>query len=100
MECNVLVLCRGGSYDPVRHPGLVSGSYFPRRNSKMLKRVQHDGVWDDGGWTTGLSGLGGPSSCLCARYIGAAFDFDGAVCSRAMGEGSPGSPFCSVWGIS
>ena len=51
---------------PPRHPELVSGSYFPRRNSKMLKRVQHDGVWDDGGWTTGLSGLGGPSSCLRA----------------------------------
>ena len=97
----------------VRHPELVSGSYFPRRNSKILKQVQHDGVWhegvwddgvwDDGGWTTGLSGRGRPifvPSCLCARYIGAAFGFGGAVCSRAMGEGPPGSPFCSFWGIS
>ncbi len=48
MESNVLVRCRGGSYDPVRHPELVSGSYLPRRNSKMLKRVQHDRMWDDG----------------------------------------------------
>ena len=49
MESNVLVHCRGGSYDPVRHPELVSGSYFPRRNSKILKQVQDDGVWDDEG---------------------------------------------------
>ncbi len=34
---------------PVRHPELVSGSYFPRRNSKILKQVQDDGVRDDGG---------------------------------------------------
>jgi hypothetical protein len=87
----------------VRHPELVSGSYFPRRNSKILKQVQDDGVWDDGGWTTGLSGRGRPifvPSCLCARYIGAAFGFGGAVYSRAMGEGPPGSPFCAFWGIS
>ena len=55
MKSNVLVHCRRGSHDPLRHPGAVgvqsttvSGSYFPRRNSKMLKRVQHDRMWDDG----------------------------------------------------
>ena len=61
MESNNVVHCRRGSDDHLRHPELVSGSYFPRRNSKILKQVQDDGVWDDGvwddgGWTTGLSG--------------------------------------------
>ena len=95
-------------HDLVRHPELGSGSYYFDVGSKILKRVQHDGVWhdgvwDDGGWTTGLSGRGRPicvPSCLCARYIGAAFGFGGAVCSRAMGEGPAGSPFCSFWGMS
>jgi hypothetical protein len=61
MGSNNLVHCRRGSHDPVRHPELVSGSYYFDVGSKILKRVQDDGVWDDGvwddeGWTTGLSG--------------------------------------------
>jgi hypothetical protein len=92
----------------VRCTPSAPGSYYFDVGSKILKQVQddgvwHDGVWHDGGWTSGLSGRGRPvfvPSCLCARYIGAAFGFGGAVCSRAMGEGPPGSPFCSFWGIS
>ncbi len=38
-------------HDFVRHPELVSGSYYFDVGSKILKRVQ-----DDGGWTTGLLG--------------------------------------------
>ena len=61
MESNNLVHCHRGSHDPLRHPELVSGSYYFDVGSKILKRVQDDGVWDDGGWddgvwATGLSG--------------------------------------------
>ncbi len=31
----------------LRHPELVSGSYFGRSRIKMLKQVQHDGPWDE-----------------------------------------------------
>ena len=65
MESNNLVHCRRGSDDPVRHLELVSGSYFPRRNSKILKQVQDDWVWDDGGGgRQGCRDQGGPSLCL------------------------------------
>ena len=71
MGSNNVVHCRRGSDDHLRHPELVSGSYYFDVGSKILKRVQddgvwhdgvwhdgvwHDGVWDDGGWTTGVSG--------------------------------------------
>jgi hypothetical protein len=53
----------------------------------MLKRVQHDGAVVSGGGRT--PSIFFAPSCLCARYIGAASGFGGAVCSRAMGEGPP-----------
>jgi hypothetical protein len=91
MESNVLVHGHRGSHDPLRHPELVSGSYFPRRNSKMLKRVQHDG-----GWTTGRPIF--MPLCLCAfvRDTLAQRLVLAGLCARALwARAHPARPFFS-----
>jgi hypothetical protein len=110
VSCN-LVHCRRGSHNPVRHPELVSGSYYFDVGSKILKRVQDDGVWDDGVWDDGVwdDGVGitgggrqgcrdegGPSSCLSAfvRDTLAQRLVLAGLCARALwARGHPARPF-------
>ena len=86
MESNNLVHCRRGSDDPVRHLELVSGSYFPRRNSKILKQVQDDWVWDDGGVDDRAVGIRAAHLCafvaLCEIHWRSVWFWRGCVLAR------------------
>ena len=69
------------------------------RRRASHKQVQDDGVWDNGGRDDRAVGTRAAHLRafvpLCEIHWRSVW-----VCSRAMGEGPAGSPFCSFWGIS